>query len=167
MFHAFSKAIQTAKRQFVVMDTAPTGHTLLLLDTTGSYHREVLKNTTLSPGKITTPYMYLQDENFAKILLIALPETTPMREAEELQNDLQRAGIFPYAWVINQCLSALDNLKDPLLKKRASSEGAIINNIEEKLSKRTFSIPYLPEEKLLPAILSLYDKAGIINKSEK
>lgn len=166
VFHAFSKAIQSAKRQFVVMDTAPTGHTLLLLDTTGSYHREVLKNTTLSSGKITTPYMLLQDENFAKILLIALPETTPMREAEGLQNDLQRAGIFPYAWVINQCLSALDNLKDPLLKKRASSEGAIINNIEEKLSKRTFSIPYLPEEKLLPAILSLYDEAGIINKSE-
>ncbi|MGN6181859.1 MAG: arsenical pump-driving ATPase [Mucilaginibacter sp.] len=157
VFHAFSKAIQSAKRQFVVMDTAPTGHTLLLLDTTGSYHKEVMKNITVDPGKITTPYMLLQDNVFAKILLIALPETTPMREAEDLQNDLKRAGIVPYAWVINQCLSAIENLKDPLLRERASSEKAIIKNIAENLSNRTFEIPYLIEEKLLPAVLSLYD----------
>lgn len=156
VFHAFSKAIRTAKRQFVVMDTAPTGHTLLLLDTTGSYHREVLKNTTLNPEQIKTPYMSLQDGNFAKLLLVALPETTPMREAEALQNDLIRAGITPYGWVINQCLSAVDNLKDPLLKKRALSEGAIIKNVQETLSKRTFGIPYLTEEKLLPALINLY-----------
>ena len=158
VFHAFSKAIRTAKRQFVVMDTAPTGHTLLLLDTTGSYHREVLKNTSMNPEQIKTPYMSLQDSNFAKLLLVALAETTPMREAEALQNDLIRAGITPYGWVINQCLSAVDNLKDPLLKKRALSEGAIIKNIQETLSKRTFGIPYLTEEKLLPALIHLYEK---------
>lgn len=159
VFHAFSKAIRSAKRQFVVMDTAPTGHTLLLLDTTGSYHREVLKNTAINPDQIKTPYMSLQDGTFAKLLLVALPETTPMREAEALQNDLIRAGITSYAWVINQCLSAVDNLKDPLLKKRALSEGPIIKNIQETLAKRTFGIPYLTEEKLLPALLNLYEKA--------
>lgn len=158
VFNAFSKAINKAKRQFVVMDTAPTGHTLLLLDTTGKYHKEILKTTTVNPERITTPYMALQDGNFAKILLIALPETTPMREAEALQKDLKRAGIVPYAWVINQCLSAIENIKDPLLKKRAANESAIIKNIKEKLTKRTYIIPYLPEEKLLPAILSIYEK---------
>ncbi|HZX74176.1 MAG TPA: ArsA-related P-loop ATPase, partial [Cyclobacteriaceae bacterium] len=164
VFHAFSKAIHSARRQFVVMDTAPTGHTLLLLDTTGSYHREVLKNTMVNPEKITTPYMSLQDGNFAKILLITLPETTPMREAEALQNDLKRAGIIPYAWVINQCLSAVDDLKDPILKKRASAETAIIQNIDEKLTTRTFGIPFLPEESLLPALLLHYDKVGALTK---
>lgn len=159
VFHAFSKAINSAKRQFVVMDTAPTGHTLLLLDTTGSYHKEILKNMAANPSKITTPYMLLQDSNFAKILLVTLPETTPMREAEALQNDLKRAGIVPYAWVINQCLSAMENLNDPLLKKRASAEGTIIKNIADHLSKRTYEISYLVENKLLPAILSLYDES--------
>jgi arsenite-transporting ATPase len=164
VFNAFSKAINKAKRQFVVMDTAPTGHTLLLLDTTGKYHKEILKTTSINPARITTPYMALQNSNFAKILLIALPETTPMREAEALQKDLNRAGIVPYGWVINQCLSAVKNIKDPLLKKRAANEGAIIKNIKDKLTKRTYILPYLPEEKLLPAILSLYDKVDIVNK---
>lgn len=157
VFNAFSKAINKAKRQFVVMDTAPTGHTLLLLDTTGKYHKEILKTTTLNPNRITTPYMSLQDGNFAKILLIALPETTPMREAEALQKDLKRAGIVPFAWVINQCLSAVKKIKDPLLMKRASNEGSIIKNIKNSLANRIYILPYLPEEKLLPAILSLYD----------
>lgn len=159
VFHAFSSAVFKAKRQFVVIDTAPTGHTLLLLDTTGSYHREVLK--TIDSKKIKTPYMLMQDATFAKILLVALPEATPMREAESLQNDLRRAGIVPYAWVINQCLSALKDLKDPVLRKRAASEIEIINTIKSKLSSRTYGIPYITEEKLLPSILSRYSSIEI------
>ncbi|MDF5690044.1 ArsA-related P-loop ATPase [Aquirufa sp. WAEICH-18A] len=155
VFHAFSKAIHSASRQFVVMDTAPTGHTLLLLDTTGSYHKEVLKHSSLSATKIRTPYMALQDKEFAKIVLVALPETTPMREAADLQEDLRRAGIEPYAWLINQCLSALPQLKDPILKKRASAEGAIIEQIQTKLAHRTFGIPYLTEELVFPVLLSM------------
>jgi arsenite-transporting ATPase len=158
VFNAFSKAINKARHQFVVIDTAPTGHTLLLLDTTGKYHEEILKTTSVNSARIKTPYMSLQDGNFAKILLVALPETTPMREAEDLQIDLKRANISPYAWVINQCLSAVENIKDPLLKKRAANENVITKNIQENLAKQTFILPYLPEEKLLPAVISLYEK---------
>ena len=160
VFHAFSSAIFKAKKQFVVMDTAPTGHTLLLLDTTGSYHREILK--TMESKKIKTPYMFLQDPDFAKILLVALPETTPMREAESLQNDLKRAGIVPYAWIINQCLSAVTSLTDPILRQRATSEIRIIETIREKLSSRTYGIPFFPEEKLLPALLTRYDHTSTL-----
>jgi len=156
VFSAFSKAIHKAKRQYVVMDTAPTGHTLLLLDTTGSYHKEVMKTTNLNPSRITTPYMSLQDHDFAKILLVALPETTPMREAEELQNDLKRAGIKPHSWVINQSLSILENLSDPILVKRAQAEIEIINQIKDKIAQDTFLLPFIAEEQLLPAIIKLY-----------
>ena len=156
VFHAFSQAIHEAKRKFVVIDTAPTGHTLLLLDTADSYHREVMRNTSLNLDKIKTPYMALQDHGLSKILLITLPETTPMREAAALQEDLKRAGIQPYAWVINQSLSMVSSLSDPLLKSRASAEIEVIKNIEENLAPMSFGIPYLPEKALLPALLDFH-----------
>ncbi len=154
VFHAFSKAISMSKRKFVVMDTAPTGHTLLLLDTAGSYHRDIMRNN-LNAGRLRTPYMSLQDQTLSKIILVSLPETTPMREACDLQNDLKRAGIQPYAWLINQCLSMCTGVSDPLLKSRASSEALVINTIKESYSERTYGIPFIAEKKLLPALLNV------------
>ncbi|MBL0101302.1 MAG: arsenical pump-driving ATPase [Saprospiraceae bacterium] len=152
VFHAFSKAISMAKRQFVVMDTAPTGHTLLLLDTAGSYHRDIMRNN-INAGKLRTPYMSLQDQELSKIILVSLPETTPMREAVSLQDDLKRAGIKPYAWLINQSLSMLSGITDPLLKSRANAEIEVIKTIKTNYAGRTFGIPFIAEKKLLPALL--------------
>jgi arsenite-transporting ATPase len=152
VFHAFSKAIHKAKRQFVVIDTAPTGHTLLLLDTAGSYHRDIMRNN-LSNNRLRTPYMSLQDSDFSKIVLVSLPETTPMREASSLQDDLKRAGIKPYAWMINQSLAMLSGIKDPLLKSRAISEVNVINTIKSTLTERVYGVPFIAENKLLPEIL--------------
>lgn len=152
VFHAFSKAISMAKRKFVVIDTAPTGHTLLLLDTTGSYHRDIMKNNS-NASRLKTPYMSLQDQKLSKIILVSLPETTPMREAASLQNDLKRAGIKPYAWLINQSLSMLSDISDPLLKSRANAEIDVINEIKTNHSDRVFGIPFIAEKKLLPTLL--------------
>ncbi len=165
VFHAFSKAIQQAKRKFVVIDTAPTGHTLLLLDTAGSYHREVLRTTGMDPERIRTPYMALQDSTLSRVILVSLPETTPMREAAALQEDLKRAGINTYAWLVNQSLSMQKEIKDPLLKSRALAEGKVIQTIRKDLAKRTFGIPFLPEEELLPALLKFYDEKPVIASS--
>lgn len=156
VFHAFSKAIQQAKRKFVVIDTAPTGHTLLLLDTAGSYHREIMRNTGMDVSKIKTPYMSLQDAELSKVILISLPETTPMREAAALQDDLKRAGITPYAWVVNQSLSMHEQFNDALLKKRAAAELDVIEEIQNKHTERAYGIPFLPEEEVLPALLNFY-----------
>ena len=154
VFHAFSKAINESKRKFVVIDTAPTGHTLLLLDTAGSYHREVMRNSNISESRIRTPYMALQDERLSKVLLVSLPETTPMREAAMLQDDLKRAGITPYAWIINQSLAMQPALSDPLLKSRASAEVSVIRKIKTSLAPKTYGIPYIPNKNLLPALLN-------------
>ena len=152
VFQAFSKAIQQAKRKFVVVDTAPTGHTLLLLDTTGSYHKEVLRNTKMDADKLKTPYMYLQDPEYSKLLIVSLPETTPITEAARLQDDLRRSNIEPYAWIANQSMSATE-ISDPLLKQRAAEEVPLLKEIETKHAKKLYAIPWIADELVMEKLL--------------
>ena len=129
------------KQAFVVLDTAPTGHTLLLLDTAGAYHREIERSIS-SDTSFTTPLMSLQDANFTKILIATLAETTQVSEAEKLQDDLSRAGIKPYAWIVNQSL-ALTGTTDPILVQRSQSEIELINNVQKDHADNTVVIPWL------------------------
>ena len=145
VFRAFSRVVSKARRQFVVVDTAPTGHTLLLLDTTGSYHREVLRTSNVDESQITTPLMRLQDPDYTKMLLVTLPETTPVLEAKQLQDDLERAGITPYAWVVNQSLAAAGPT-DPLLVERAHSEMPQIEAVQNEHAERIALAPWMPNE---------------------
>jgi arsenite/tail-anchored protein-transporting ATPase len=149
VFHAFSRIVNQARRGVVVLDTAPTGHSLLLLDTTGAYHREVLRSSRVAPERITTPLMRLQDPEHTRILVVTLPETTPVTEAERLQQDLRRAGIEPYAWIINQSLAASETT-DPLLRERAHAELPLIERVREYLASRVAVVPVLPREPVGP-----------------
>ncbi|WP_447883819.1 arsenical pump-driving ATPase [Serratia fonticola] len=152
VFQAFSRVIREAGKRFVVMDTAPTGHTLLLLDATGAYHREVAKRMG-EKGHYLTPMMQLQDEKRTKVLLVTLPETTPVLEAANLQEDLRRAGIEPWAWVINNSLVAATT-SSPLLQLRASHEVEQIKKVRDSLSSRLALVPLQEEEPIGIARLS-------------
>lgn len=154
VFQAFSKVIHESRSTFVVLDTAPTGHTLLLLDATGSYHREIARQMGDS-GRYTTPLMRLQDPDLTKVLLITLAETTPVLEAADLQNDLERAGIHPWAWVINNSVAAAAPT-DPLLRRRASAEIPQIDTVRTKFADRYAVIPLLATEPVgIPALEAL------------
>ena len=134
VFQAFSRVIREAGKRFVVMDTAPTGHTLLLLDATGAYHREIAKKMG-EKGHFTTPMMQLQDPQRTKVLLVTLPETTPVLEAANLQADLKRAGIHPWGWIINNCLSIAET-RSSLLCQRATQERPQIEAVMARHAKR-------------------------------
>ncbi len=145
VFQAFSRIIREAGKKFVVMDTAPTGHTLLLLDATGSYHRDIERQMGKTNTHFTTPMMQLQDPKQTKVLLVTLAETTPVLEAANLQADLRRAGIEPWAWVINNSVAA-SNPHSPLLRKRAQNELHEINLVANTHSKRYAVLPLLEDE---------------------
>ncbi|MET8654912.1 arsenical pump-driving ATPase [Nocardia aurea] len=134
VFQAFSRVVAESRRRFVIVDTAPTGHTLLLLDATGSYHREVARQMG-EHQVFTTPLMRLQDPAQTKIVLVTLAETTPVLEAAELQADLQRAGITPWAWVINNCVAAAGPTT-PLLRHRAVGESDEIHTVATRYATR-------------------------------
>ena len=135
VFQAFSRIIREGGSKFVVMDTAPTGHTLLLLDATGAYHREIARQFGDGPMQFRTPMMQLQDPARTKVLLVTLAETTPVLEAAGLQRDLERAGIHPWAWVVNQSLAAAET-RSPLLLQRARAERAQIDAVADVHSDR-------------------------------
>jgi arsenite-transporting ATPase len=143
VFQEFSRAVNESRRQFVVVDTAPTGHTLLLLDATGSYHREIARQIGDSVS-FTTPLMRLQDPDQTKVILVTLAETTPVLEAEELQQDLERAGIHPWAWVVNNSIAAA-HPTSVFLRHRAANEIKLIDRVRT-VTDRIAIIPLLPVE---------------------
>lgn len=145
VFQAFSRIIREAGKKFVVMDTAPTGHTLLLLDATGAYHREVTRQMGDKGMHFTTPMMQLQDSKQTKVLIATLAETTPVLEAANLQNDLRRAGIEPWAWIINTSVAAAA-ARSPLLRQRAANELREINAVASQHAQRYAVVPLLREE---------------------
>jgi arsenite-transporting ATPase len=145
VFQAFSRVIREAGRKFVVMDTAPTGHTLLLLDATGAYDREIQRQMGGKGLHFTTPMMQLQDPKQTKVLLVTLAETTPVLEAANLQTDLRRAGIEPWAWIVNQSVAAAEP-RSALLRQRAANERAEIEAVAHGHARRYAVVPLLGTE---------------------
>lgn len=145
VFQAFSRIIREAGKKFVVMDTAPTGHTLLLLDATGAYHHEIARQMGDKGIHFTTPMMQLQDPKQTKVLLVTLAETTPVLEAANLQDDLRRAGIEPWAWIINNSIAAALT-RSPLLLQRAANERREIDAVANVHAQRYALVPLLKDE---------------------
>ena len=143
VFGQFSRAISAARHEFVVVDTAPTGHTLLLLDAAGSYHRDIVRQLG-ADGSFRTPMMMLQDAALTKVILVTLPEPTPVTEARVLQDDLRRAGIAPWAWVVNTSLAAA-RPRSTFLRRRAAAEAEQIAAVQS-MTDRVAIVPLLSQE---------------------
>jgi arsenite-transporting ATPase len=143
VFRAFAKIVDQGTDRFVVIDTAPTGHTLLLLDASESYHREVSRSMSDIPEAVRQLLPRLRDSAFTKVFLVTLPEATPVHEALALQADLRRAGIEPAGWIINQSLAPL-SVTDPILDQRRVREFRYIDEVVSQ-GLPTFLIPWQDE----------------------
>jgi len=133
VFQAFAKTVAKGDKQFIVLDTAPTGHTLLLLDSTEAYHKEVAKSSDDLPDEVKKLLPRIRNPKFTKVLIVALPEATPTHEAKALQEYLRRANIQPYAWIINRSFAA-SSTNDPVLISKGLYELKYIEEITNTLS---------------------------------
>lgn len=140
VFRAFAKIVDEAKDSVVIVDTAPTGHTILLLDATQAYHREVSRTRSSVPEEVKLLLPRLRDSLFTRILIVTLPEATPVQEAIDLQRDLERAKISPYAWIINQSLSPL-TIYHPILKIKRTNEIEHIRKVRA-IAQKVVIVPW-------------------------
>ncbi|MFS3927867.1 arsenical pump-driving ATPase [Priestia flexa] len=147
IFQAFADVVAKAKDEIVVIDTAPTGHTLLLLDATQSYHKELERSTGELSQNALELLPRLRNQQETSVVIVSLAEATPVLESSRLQEDLKRAGIMPKWWVVNQSLYAT-NTADSLLKGRASTEKLWLKKISEELTSHVSVIPWQEEEKI-------------------
>ena len=144
VFRAFAREVDGGAQGFVVLDTAPTGHTILLLDAAEAYHREVMRTRGEMPEAVTQLLPRLRDPEFTRVIVVTLAEATPVHEAERLQRDLARAGIAPFAWVIEQSLLA-SGARDPLLAQRGEYEIPFIRRVADELAPRCALVPWLAQ----------------------
>jgi arsenite-transporting ATPase len=154
VFRAFAREVGQGTDRFVVLDTAPTGHTLLLLDASEAYQRELERQARSSqPEEVLRLLERLRDPAFTRILLVTLPEATPVHEAAALQEDLRRARIEPFAWVINQSLLHSGSC-DALLQRREQAEHLYLTEVVVKHANRTAWLPWQAEEPTGPDALA-------------
>ena len=154
VFRAFAREVGQGTNRFVVLDTAPTGHTLLLLDASESYQRELERQArTSQPEDVLRLLEHLRDPNFTRILIVTLPEATPVHEAAALQADLRRAHIEPFAWIINASLLQSGSC-DPLLQRREAAEHRYVNEVVDRQAIRTAWLPWQAEEPVGPDALA-------------
>lgn len=142
VFTAFSKIVEHAENEIVIIDTAPAGHTLLLLDSTQSYHKEVKRGQGNIPKSVQNLLPRLTDKSQTEVIIVTLAEATPVYEAERLEEDLKRAGIAVKWWVINASYYAA-NPSNKLLAARAKAEIKWINRVAKHTDNNIVLIPFL------------------------
>lgn len=144
VFHAFADIVDQGGEQIVVIDTAPTGHTLLLLESTENYDKEIRRTRGITPPSVQHLLPRLKSDE-TEVVIVTLPEATPVYEALRLEGDLKRTELHCRWWVINKAFCRAKTTS-PLLRAKANQEIPWINTVHDHTKGLTALIPWRPDE---------------------
>jgi len=142
VFRAFANVVENHQDEVIIIDTAPTGHTLLLLDATEAYHREISRSQGDIPPAVSNLLPRLRNASYTSVAIVTLPEATPVFEATRLQEDLQRAGLTVDWWVVNQTFSSIETTSSTLIQKQ-QAETKWLEEIKSISNNQFVAIPWV------------------------
>ncbi|MGA3676792.1 arsenical pump-driving ATPase [Lysinibacillus agricola] len=142
VFRAFANVVENHQDEVIIIDTAPTGHTLLLLDATEAYHREISRSQGDIPPAVSNLLPRLRDAIYTSVAIVTLPEATPVFEATRLQEDLQRAGLSVDWWVVNQTFSSIETTSPTLIQKQ-QAETKWLQEVKSISNNQFVAIPWV------------------------
>lgn len=142
VFRAFANVVEQHQDEVIIIDTAPTGHTLLLLDATEAYHREISRSQGEIPPAVSNLLPRLRDANYTSVAIVTLPEATPVFEATRLQQDLQRAGLHVDWWAVNETFTGITTTS-PLLIQKQQAETKWLEEVRKISNDHMVTIPWV------------------------
>jgi len=145
VFRAFADIVAKSRDEIVVLDTAPTGHTILLLESTQNYNQQIENSGGAVSDAEKELLPRLKDSNETEVIIVTLAETTPFYEAKRLLDDLKRAGLAVRWWVINASYSMADTKSD-FLRAKATAELQWIHEVDNISDGQYAIIPWKPFE---------------------
>jgi len=153
-FDKFVRFIEGKEYDVVVFDTAPTGHTLRLLDLPFDYAKQVeLMVSTCDSASVKRETQnrfreiisLLRDRDRAVFTFVLYPESTPIMESYRAMQDLKEAGIETQLVVANLVLPEEVCVND-FFRNRRRMQMKYLQVINEKFGLPVLRFPMMQDE---------------------
>lgn len=171
-FEKFIELATLKNFEVIIFDTAPTGHTLRLLELPVDWSKQLEIKTFTSTGETEVDRItksrfkevidMMQDINQTTFSFVMYPESTPIKEASRAMEELLSIGV-PTSLVVANFILPDSIITNDYLRQRKAMEKKYLEEMDRRLTAPIIKLPLLADdlvgkEKLKEAGFLLYGK---------